>query len=136
MKRTLLFLIIGSFLIQASIKTAIFIDWKIHQIRITELYCVNKDNPMMHCNGQCYLSKQLKQIEQDYEESKAPFNPKHVKSTEFLLFFEHLSLNAVHGNSSVIPAKKGGIYRIHYEQSFTSNFFHPPNYFSGDFVSA
>lgn len=90
----------------------------------------------MHCNGQCYLSKQLKQIEQDYEESKAPFNPKNVKSTEFLLFFEHLSFEVVHCDSSTIPAEKGGIYRNHYEPNFTPTFFHPPNHFPGNSLTA
>lgn len=90
----------------------------------------------MHCNGQCYLSKQLKQIEQDYEESKAPFNPKNVKSTEFLLFFEHLSFDVVSDNASAILPEKGGVYRIHYEQDFTSHCFHPPANFSGNSVSA
>lgn len=91
---------------------------------------------MMHCNGQCYLSKQLKQIEQDYEESKVPFNPKHVKSTEFLLFFEHLSIYSVQCDSSVAPTRKGGIYQIHYEQDFTSSFLHPPACFSGNSLTA
>lgn len=90
----------------------------------------------MHCNGQCYLSKQLKQIEQDYEESKAPFNPKHVKSTEFLLFFEYLSFGVISGHSSAIQAEKGGVYRIHYKRDFSSNCFHPPASFSGNSISA
>lgn len=123
-------MIICSFLVQAAIKTVIFIDWKINQIRITELYCVNKDNPMMHCNGQCYLSKQLKQIEQDYQESKAPFNPKNVKSTEFLLFFEDFSLKPFNDADFVLFASKGGRYEIHYDHPFTSSFFHPPSCFS------
>lgn len=129
-------MIICSFLVQASIKTVVFIDWKINQIQITELYCINKDNPMMHCNGQCYLSKQLKQIEQDYQESKAPFNPKNIKSTEFLLFFEDFTMNPVQTSNSVPAAHQGGGYSIHYDHSFTRAFFHPPSCFSSNLLSA
>jgi hypothetical protein len=40
-------------------------DFYINQSYIAKNLCVNKDKPMMHCNGKCYLSKKLKQQEQD-----------------------------------------------------------------------
>ncbi len=36
-------------------------DFYINQSYIAKNLCVNKDKPMMHCNGKCYLSKKLKQ---------------------------------------------------------------------------
>ncbi|MNJ86572.1 hypothetical protein D3C87_40750 [compost metagenome] len=125
-KRILLFLIICSFLTQASVRTFVFIDWKINQIRITELYCVNKDNPMMHCNGKCYLSKQLKKIEADYEESKAPFNPKNMKAVEFLLFVEKLTPAAFEFAGADQSAFMGGIYIEPAKYHFSNSIFHPP----------
>jgi hypothetical protein len=125
-KRLVLFLIICSFLIQASIKTVIFIDWKVNQIRITELYCINKDNPLMHCNGQCYLSKQLKKIESDYQESKAPFNPKHIKSAEFLLYIENLPAIGAEFSFVADSSFKGGIYRHSLKQQYPASCFKPP----------
>lgn len=50
-----------------------------HQKEIVQKYCVNKNNPLMKCNGKCYLSLQLKKIESDYHKEKdkpAPFQPK------------------------------------------------------------
>lgn len=32
---------------------------------ITEKLCINKNNPNLHCNGKCYLSKQLKKAEEN-----------------------------------------------------------------------
>src|SRR4051794_15278029 len=125
-KRILLFLIICSFLTQASIRTFVFIDWKINQIRITELYCINKDNPMMHCNGKCYLSQQLKKIEADYEESKAPFNPKNMKAVEFLLFVEKLVPAAFELTAPEQRAFKGGMYFESPKHPFSNSIFHPP----------
>lgn len=136
MKRIVLFLIICSFLTQASIKTIVFIDWKINQARITELYCVNKNNPMMHCNGKCYLSQQLKKIEADYEQSKAPFNPKNLKATEVLLFIENFVSNPIEIQHFKKQTSKGGIYKESTNQLYLSPCFHPPNSFSSSALTA
>ena len=32
---------------------------------IADKLCVNKSNPQLHCNGKCYLSKQLKKSEEN-----------------------------------------------------------------------
>lgn len=37
---------------------------------ITEMFCVNKSRPSLHCDGKCFLMKKLKQ--QDQEEEKLP----------------------------------------------------------------
>ena len=35
------------------------------QEKIIDEYCINKERPEMQCNGKCYLSKQLKETEQE-----------------------------------------------------------------------
>ena len=45
----------STFIIQA--------DFYVNRSYIAENLCINKDKPMMHCNGKCYLSKKLKQQE-------------------------------------------------------------------------
>lgn len=84
----------------------------------------------MHCEGKCYLSLQLKKIESDYQHSKAPFNPKHLKAAEFLLFVEHLVPNSMELIVSNESALKGGIYSGNYHPSYLSFCFRPPNCFS------
>lgn len=43
-------------------------EFYLNRSYIAENLCVNKDKPMMHCNGNCYLSKKLKaQQKQDQE---------------------------------------------------------------------
>jgi hypothetical protein len=39
-----------------------------NQAEITEKYCVNKAKMNMHCDGKCYLSKQLK-LQEDEEQA-------------------------------------------------------------------
>lgn len=44
------------------------IYWKINQTEITELFCENKDKPMLHCDGNCYLAKQIKKVENEKQQ--------------------------------------------------------------------
>lgn len=47
----------STFIIQA--------DFYMNRSFIAKNLCVNKDKPMMHCNGKCYLTKKLKQQQQE-----------------------------------------------------------------------
>lgn len=39
--------------------------WKVNQTLIAKTLCVNRNKPQMHCNGKCYLYKQLKKAEEE-----------------------------------------------------------------------
>lgn len=45
-------------------KSLLVLNYEINKTEIAETKCENKDKPELHCDGQCYLSKQLKQAEQ------------------------------------------------------------------------
>lgn len=76
-------------------KTVLVLDWKINQDLITEKYCVNKDNPMLNCNGQCYLSKQLKKLdaEEQSERQKHQLPENKLKEIEFNYLAEKFPLS-------------------------------------------
>lgn len=38
--------------------------YHLNKAYITQKLCENKSNPKLHCNGHCYLSKQLKKVEE------------------------------------------------------------------------
>jgi hypothetical protein len=38
--------------------------YHLNKALIIRQLCENKDNPTLHCNGRCYLSKQLKRAEE------------------------------------------------------------------------
>ena len=54
-------------------KVAIVLDFKINQELITELFCINKEEPLVMCSGKCYLGKQL-EASQDQEDDRGPFS--------------------------------------------------------------
>lgn len=59
---TILIQTFSSYIIQA--------DFYMNQSYIAKTLCVNKDKPMMHCNGKCYLAKKLNQQDQQAPAAK------------------------------------------------------------------
>ncbi|WP_324671585.1 hypothetical protein [Hymenobacter sp. GOD-10R] len=57
-------------LLQTFSQELMVLDYQVHKERITELFCVNKARPQLHCNGKCHLAKQLRKAAES--ESKAP----------------------------------------------------------------
>ena len=43
----------------------IFANYELSKDFIIKNYCVNKNRPEMHCDGKCYLAKQLEKAEQE-----------------------------------------------------------------------
>lgn len=64
-------------------KCVIFASFKINQKYIAENLCVNRDKPWMHCNGQCYLMKKLKQAEEK-EQKQSRQDQKNLVQDAFL----------------------------------------------------
>lgn len=69
MKRSLAFILAVTILAQTLVNVGIGAYYHFNKEYITAKLCENKSKPQLHCNGQCYLSKQLKKAEEG--ESKA-----------------------------------------------------------------
>lgn len=67
------------------------VTWfEVNRDYIAEVLCVNKKKPEMHCNGQCYLKKQMKKA----EEKQAATGESSRAKTEFQVFvIEYFSLD-------------------------------------------
>jgi len=48
------------------------VDYAFNKEKITRVYCVNKDKPVMHCNGKCHLMKELKKNSEETPRNNAP----------------------------------------------------------------
>ena len=57
----------------------------VNQQEIAREKCENKARPMMHCDGKCYLSKQLKKLEQKEQNHNSKRNP--FRNVEKVTFF-------------------------------------------------
>lgn len=64
------FFVIGVYLFTLFNATFTCLSYEVNKEEIAALFCENKDNPELKCNGKCYLMKQLKSAES--EKDKAP----------------------------------------------------------------
>ena len=65
MKKALAVLLTVSIIAQGMVNLALCAYYEVNKKEIAEKLCVNKNKPAMHCNGQCYLGKQLKKAEEN-----------------------------------------------------------------------
>ncbi len=63
MNRFLAYLLTALLLLQTLGPELLVVNYELNKAQITAQYCVNKAKPMLHCNGQCHLAKQLRKTE-------------------------------------------------------------------------
>ncbi|WP_148230693.1 hypothetical protein [Chitinophaga pinensis] len=74
-------------LLQNFSQLVIMVKYKIDQAYIASVLCENRDKPDMHCNGKCYLRKQLKQDEQQQQNGSTGKEKYEVTYIDALLEF-------------------------------------------------
>jgi hypothetical protein len=69
MKKLLAILLAFSILSQNLMNVAIGVYYHVNKEYISKQLCENRNNPQIHCNGHCYLSKQLQKAEHGEKQS-------------------------------------------------------------------
>jgi hypothetical protein len=96
-------------------------DFMLNRSYIAKNLCVNRDKPMMGCNGKCYLSKKLK--EQEKQDRQAPVS--RTEKFDVAPFFvpkTFLLETSVVNLKTEFFIKDDGIV-----STFHSSIFHPPS---------
>jgi hypothetical protein len=71
-------------------KAGYIIYWKANQAYIAETFCENKNKPQMHCNGKCYLNKQLKKADEaESNKNGLPNSILKLKSVDLFVLQNH-----------------------------------------------
>jgi hypothetical protein len=73
LRRSSAWFLIVLLLLQSLDQGMLVVNYQLQKVRITREYCVNKERPQLHCNGRCYLARQLRRA--DAAEKKAPAGP-------------------------------------------------------------
>lgn len=68
--RLLAILLICSLFAENISRLLITAAFELNQPYITEYFCINKDKPMLHCDGKCYLARKLKEAEEKEKKSE------------------------------------------------------------------
>ena len=74
MKRLLAYLLTVLLLLQSFGRELLVLHFKANQTELAAKYCVNKARPSLHCDGKCYLARQLRRAERG--PAKAPVEGK------------------------------------------------------------
>jgi hypothetical protein len=106
---------------QTMVNVGIGIYYHLNKSYITQQLCVNKNNPSLHCNGHCYLAKQLKKAEEQESKQSSRFVKEkdeivsnQVQKSSLAYFPVFTSFNLIPFNSSI------------YISDFTQSLIKPP----------
>jgi hypothetical protein len=97
-----------------------FINYSVNKDYIAKVLCVNKDKPMMHCNGKCHLKKQLNKEEKRDNSPGANAKEKY----EINVYFSSLSVSPL----IQLQIKSFIIDPDHYSYTAVRSVFHPPSF--------
>ena len=76
LKKALSILLAVLIISQMMVNVGIGVYYHLNKEYITNQLCINKNNPALHCNGHCYLAKQLKKAEEGEKQSSQSFKEK------------------------------------------------------------
>ncbi len=92
---------------QTLVNVGIGVYYHFNKAYITQQLCENKNKPSMHCNGHCYLSKQLKKAEEGESKSTQIMKEKEeiISNSSAELpgpYFPVFSVTKINGFTSVL----------------------------------
>ena len=124
MKRFLAIFLLIAISYQFVAKMGIIAWYNANRDYVAANLCENRSKPQMHCNGKCYLKKQLKKVDDNTDNKQAPQNKK--DKTEVLTFIivpYHTLPDVAITTDKLIHTI---VYNNHYSFTSATDFFHPP----------
>lgn len=95
---------------------------------ISEVLCINKEKPEMHCNGKCHLMQELAKASND--EKPLSSDKKSQHSEIEVLFIEELNIFCFTKQSDFILTTPIIYYSNLYSHINCNSVFHPPSIIS------
>ncbi|WP_420287146.1 hypothetical protein VT569_10545 [Flavobacterium psychrophilum] len=100
------------------------VEYLVNYDYITKVLCVNKETPIMGCDGKCYLISQLAKS----SDTEKPFSDKKIIVKELeVLFFQEITA-VIFPNASFLPIRVLNFnYSNLYNYLNSTTTFHPPS---------
>lgn len=125
MRSILAIFLLSALCYQFVAKMGIIAWYELNKDYVAETLCENKDKPELECNGKCYLSKQLKKVDNETKSEQDQQLPQKVQKLEIPLF---LTTECIHMPYVAVMNAPKVIFQ--YEASAgigpLSDIFHPP----------
>jgi hypothetical protein len=119
-------LVVSLLVVKSLVAPILFVKYEFTKEFIIQNYCINKDKPELHCDGKCYLAKQLKAVEErEGKEAQSEF-------LSYLLSFQ-VVLNSSASMFDEMPEvliirafELSSYHNPFHSQSLAIEVFHPP----------
>ena len=120
LKKAIAILLVYAILLQGGTKLGIYAYFQLNKDYISSVLCINKNKPVLQCNGNCFLTKKLKAEKE--KEKKAPVE---IKSMGDNLFYSDYDLSSAKRDFKNISKVKGSYILGSYSVN-RPPVFHPP----------
>lgn len=98
-------------------------EYAVNYNYISEVLCINKSRPELHCNGKCYLSKELAKTN-DAESS--PLNKGKTPGQKILDICILPEITAIQNTENSFRASLNFLYKTEYSFLYLKHIFKPP----------
>jgi len=122
LKRIVAILFLFVFLVTSFSKNIVILHFYVNRDAIAEKYCINKYKPGLHCNGHCFLVKQLKK-EQQRETKDMGDQMNKLEIVSFQNYFPELKPELY---EIVLDNTIYSRYQCHYTKDISLLVFKPP----------
>ncbi|MBC6110400.1 hypothetical protein ACFOG5_05495 [Pedobacter fastidiosus] len=118
-KRILIYFLISCTISNGAMQLVAYTGYQMNKEYITSVFCINKAHPELHCDGQCFLARKLKDLES--KNKQAQENIKRVAEAEPK--FQTIAINQ---NIPYFIIKSENGYLEKPVKDLSASIFHPP----------
>ncbi|MCS3531055.1 hypothetical protein [Chryseobacterium sp. JUb7] len=99
------------------------VEYAVNYDYISEVLCINKSNPELHCNGKCYVSKQIAKTN---DADSSPLNKTKNSGQKLLDIYVLPEITGINTTENAFFSSFSFLYETAYSFLFLKNIFRPP----------
>lgn len=99
------------------------VEYAVNYKYISEVLCINKNKPEIHCKGTCYLSKELAKVN---DSETSPFNKVKSSGQKILDIYILPEITEISITEKILFFNFNFIYETAYSFLFLKHIFKPP----------
>lgn len=99
------------------------VEYAVNYDYISKVLCINKSNPELHCNGKCYLSKELAKTN---DTDSSPLNKTKNSGQKLLDIYVLPEITEIRNTEKISLFDFKFTYKTEYSFLFLKHIFRPP----------
>lgn len=103
----------------------VYLDFELRKEYIVKNLCENRFTPQLHCDGKCYLAKQLHKVAQDHARSETEKQAENIKKSWLDVFEVSCFLENTFSKTTKTP-RISSDYIMYISSDFFDAILHPP----------